>query len=174
MPVPTVITDLSTTAASNSPAGSESARGTVDDYLRAHAAFIAQTRAGAPQLDGSGNLLVGASTDAGLVSNLKKMVSGIFSTVNGSVSATNANGTALFTIPDVNSSTWLVSAQLQSGNTASYAAFAIICTQNGSFRIMSNIAGTLLTISQGSGLIVQATQSSGATATIHYSAIRVM
>jgi hypothetical protein len=37
---------LSTTAASNSPAGSESARGTIDDYLRAHASFIAQTRAG--------------------------------------------------------------------------------------------------------------------------------
>ena len=46
MPVPTLITDLSTTAASNSPAGAESARGTIDDYLRAHASFIAQTRAG--------------------------------------------------------------------------------------------------------------------------------
>lgn len=46
MPVPTVITDLSTTIGSNSPAGSESASGTIDDYLRAHAGFIAQTRAG--------------------------------------------------------------------------------------------------------------------------------
>jgi hypothetical protein len=46
MPVPPLITDLSTTAASNSPAGAESARGTIDDYLRAHASFIAQTRAG--------------------------------------------------------------------------------------------------------------------------------
>jgi hypothetical protein len=46
MPVPSLITDLSTTAASNSPAGAESARGTIDDYLRAHASFIAQNRAG--------------------------------------------------------------------------------------------------------------------------------
>lgn len=46
MPVPSVITDLSTTVGSNSPAGSESASGTIDDYLRAHAGFIAQTRAG--------------------------------------------------------------------------------------------------------------------------------
>lgn len=46
MPVPSAITDLSTTAASNSPAGSESARGTIDDYLRAHASFIAQNRTG--------------------------------------------------------------------------------------------------------------------------------
>ena len=46
MPVPTLITDLSTTAASNSPAGSESARGTVDDYIRALSAFIASSRIG--------------------------------------------------------------------------------------------------------------------------------
>lgn len=46
MPVPTLITDLSATIGSNSPAGSESASGTIDDYLRAHAGFIAQTRAG--------------------------------------------------------------------------------------------------------------------------------
>lgn len=44
MPVPSDITALSTTAASNSPAGSESPA-TADDYFRAHAAFIAQLRA---------------------------------------------------------------------------------------------------------------------------------
>ncbi len=46
MPVPTLITSLSTTAASNSPDGSESVI-TTDDYVRAHAAFIAQLRDGA-------------------------------------------------------------------------------------------------------------------------------
>lgn len=44
MPVPSAITDLSTTPASNSPAGSESPA-TTDDYFRSHAAFIAQLRA---------------------------------------------------------------------------------------------------------------------------------
>jgi hypothetical protein len=39
MPTPTVITDLSTTAASNFPAGSD-APSTIDDTLRAHGAFI--------------------------------------------------------------------------------------------------------------------------------------
>lgn len=43
MPVPSLITDLSQTASVNSPAGTESAKGTVDDYFRAHAAFIRQT-----------------------------------------------------------------------------------------------------------------------------------
>ncbi|CAB4172723.1 hypothetical protein UFOVP1470_27 [uncultured Caudovirales phage] len=41
MAVPTVITDLSTTIASNVPAGSESPA-SLDDYQRAHAGFIAQ------------------------------------------------------------------------------------------------------------------------------------
>ena len=42
MPVPSLISDLTTTPATNSPAGSESAKGVVDDYLRAHGAFIRQ------------------------------------------------------------------------------------------------------------------------------------
>lgn len=44
MPVPSDITALSTTAASNSPPGSESPS-SIDDYLRSHASFIAQLRA---------------------------------------------------------------------------------------------------------------------------------
>src|SRR5688572_12681493 len=46
MPLPTVITDLSTTAASNYPAGSD-VPAVLDDTQRAHAAFIAQLRDGA-------------------------------------------------------------------------------------------------------------------------------
>ena len=45
MPVPTLITSLSTSAASNSPDGSESVI-TTDDYVRALSAFIAQLRDG--------------------------------------------------------------------------------------------------------------------------------
>ena len=43
MPLPTVITDLSTTAASNYPAGSDSPT-VLDDVQRAHASFIASLR----------------------------------------------------------------------------------------------------------------------------------
>lgn len=46
MPVPSSIADLSQTAASNSPAGSESPS-TLDDYTRTHASFIARLRDGA-------------------------------------------------------------------------------------------------------------------------------
>ena len=42
MPVPTLISQLSTTASLNSPDGAVDVPSSIDDYLRAHAAFIAQ------------------------------------------------------------------------------------------------------------------------------------
>jgi hypothetical protein len=63
MPVPTAITDLSQTAASNSPAGSESPI-TADDYHRAHAAFIALLRDG-KGLSAEADLASGATCDIG-------------------------------------------------------------------------------------------------------------
>lgn len=48
MPVPSSITDLSTTAGSNSPSGSESPI-TADDYLRTISAFVATLRDGKGQ-----------------------------------------------------------------------------------------------------------------------------
>lgn len=49
MPVPSVITDLSTTAVSNSPAGTDNVFPDLDNYLRALSAFLASIR------DNSGN-----------------------------------------------------------------------------------------------------------------------
>lgn len=63
MPVPSTIDDLSPTPGSNYPAGSESPAG-IDDYLRFHAACIAQLRDGS--YDGSDAVkLTGAQTIAG-------------------------------------------------------------------------------------------------------------
>lgn len=42
MPVPSSITDLSKNASDNSPQGTESAKGTIDDYFRAQSSFIRQ------------------------------------------------------------------------------------------------------------------------------------
>ena len=44
MPVPASIDELSTTASANYPAGSEPVFPNLDNYLRAHASFIAQLR----------------------------------------------------------------------------------------------------------------------------------
>lgn len=130
-------------------------------------------------LDVTGTLVVtndalfGATTTTGSASNIKQTVGGIFSTVNGSVSAAASTATTLFTAPVVAFSTWLVSIQLNADDTPNYSAFAVICTQNNSVRILSNVAGALMTISN-SGRIIQGTQNSGVTSTIWYSAIRIM
>jgi hypothetical protein len=42
MPIPTAISELSKVASENSPAGTESVKGTIDDYLRAGFAFLRQ------------------------------------------------------------------------------------------------------------------------------------
>jgi hypothetical protein len=55
MPVPSLITDLSTSAGSNSPAGTDSIGTTADDFIRALSAFIAQLR------DGSKNIALGSA-----------------------------------------------------------------------------------------------------------------
>lgn len=57
MPVPTSIDDLSTTAGSNSPSGSEGP-GDGDNYIRAHGSFIATLR---DKLDGT--------SDSGIIKN---------------------------------------------------------------------------------------------------------
>jgi len=62
MPVPSVIGDLSPTASSNSPAGSDNGS-TADDYLRALSGFIAELRDG--KLAASSAALTGTSTYGG-------------------------------------------------------------------------------------------------------------
>jgi hypothetical protein len=119
------------------------------------------------------NALFGAPNVNGSTSNIKQTVGGVFSTVNGLVSANNASATTIFAIPSLPYSTWLVSVQLYAADTANYSAFAIISAQTTSVRFMSNTAGALMTISN-SGLNIQATQSSGTTTNIYYSAIRIM
>ena len=74
MPIPTLITDLSTTASSNSPAGSDSPA-TLDDIQRAHASFIAQLRDGkADEADltaATGASLVGYQPTGGIATTVQ-------------------------------------------------------------------------------------------------------
>jgi C1q domain len=85
MPVPSVITDLSTTAGSNSPAGTDSIGTNMDDYVRALSAFIAQVR------DGSKNLELGTATAPALAFTSDSNT-GIYSSAADKVSVT-AGGT---------------------------------------------------------------------------------
>lgn len=62
MPIPSSINDLSTTAGSNSPAGSESPS-LIDDYLRTYASYIAMLRDGA-QTNAFNYAVAGGSANA--------------------------------------------------------------------------------------------------------------
>jgi microcystin-dependent protein len=98
MPVPANISALSTTAGSNSPPGSEAVT-TVDDYLRAHAAFIAQLR-DQPSAFGL-TLIDDASADAALTT--------LGGTTTGKALFTTASASAARTTLDVytKAETWL-------------------------------------------------------------------
>lgn len=81
MPVPSAITDLSTTAASNYPAGTE-APNVIDDTLRAHASFIRQIYDG-PLIP------AGGSAGAPAYGFLSDSNTGWFSPSAGNIAAAN-------------------------------------------------------------------------------------
>lgn len=109
MPVPALITDLNTVAASNSPAGSETVFPNLDDYLRAGFSFTAQLNAnkaplaspaftGTPSFAGSAVTWSGNPTHSG-----NHTYSGNV-TINGNTVIGNASGDTLTVAP--NAVTW--------------------------------------------------------------------
>ena len=90
MPVPTLISELSTTAGSNSPPGSESPT-TTDDYLRAHAAFIAQLRDATPD-ENNVVFLTGNQSIDGTKTFLDPIVGSLSGNAATATTATNVSG----------------------------------------------------------------------------------
>ena len=91
MPIPSAISDLSTTPSLNSPAGSESPA-LVDDYLRTHAAFIKQVSDSKDTLDAANVKLTGSQTIAGtktFSSPIAGSVTGSAGSVSGTVAIAN-------------------------------------------------------------------------------------
>lgn len=70
MPVPSSILDLNTSEAMNSPAGSDPVGGTLDNYLRAHAAILKRQFAKGNDLNSAATLNVPAEGSYFLVKNL--------------------------------------------------------------------------------------------------------
>lgn len=91
MPVPTQLSDLSATAASNSPAGSDTVGTTMDDFIRAHASIIARISAGTDALV-TPNL--GAATAASVLTNTADL-SGYTTGAGGSVTQSTNKSTAV-------------------------------------------------------------------------------
>lgn len=92
MAVPTQLSDLSATAASNSPAGSDTVGTTMDDFLRAHASIIARIAAGTDALsapDINGGTIDGATIGG----STRGAVSGTTGNFNGGLTVTGGNTT---------------------------------------------------------------------------------
>jgi hypothetical protein len=139
--------------------GSEGANGVTEIIFNKYGGTEAM------RIDSSGNLLVGTTSSAGtLATNVQPVVAGIFRSATATVNVNNNTAGTLFTLPDrtSNISTYIVSATINSASAsaANYSAYAIICVQNTTAKIMTQVNGALMTITL-SGLNVQVTQSSG-------------
>jgi len=123
-------------------------------------------------LDSSGNLLVGTTSTSGSVSNLASVLGGTFKSFAGSVATTSGTAATLFTAPTAFSS-YLITVWINADDVANYQLVAIVSTQpGGSVKITTIVSASLLAVSV-SGYNVQATQTSGAAATVNYHAIRI-
>ena len=137
MPIPTAITDLSATAASNYPAGTD-APNVIDDTLRAHASFIRQ------EYDGS-NGIGYRPGNGGAVTQLTSKTTGV--TLNkrtGQITMNNASlaagATAEFIVTNSLCSTSDVVIACPAGN-ANYTTL-VTGVANGEFRVrITNITG---------------------------------
>ncbi len=64
MPVPSTINDLALTAIANSPQGTETAKGSIDEYFRKHGQFLAELRDGGAQFTQAGTGAVKRSMES--------------------------------------------------------------------------------------------------------------
>ena len=122
------------------------------------------------QFDGT-NLLVGTSSTSGSISNTSEIVGGVFTTVNGSVSAANNTTVTLATLPSVNNGTWIVTGALIA-SAVQFSCVYIINTQNASTQATALVSSGTLSISV-TGTLLQAKQTVGTTYTITWTAFRI-
>jgi hypothetical protein len=115
---------------------------------------------------------VGTTSSTGDITNTAVVAGGKFRTVSGSVSAATATATTLFTVP-TQIGAYLVTVNVDADAANLYSATYIVNTQGGSSTVATIIyKGSLISVSM-SGYAVQGTQTSGGTALIQYSAMRI-
>lgn len=151
MPVPTLVTDLSTTVASNSPAGSDNVFPDLDNYLRALSGFVASIR------DNSGNgwvspylPLAGGTVSGGVTFNGTLSGSGLTSYLASpaAIGGTTPAAGAFTTLSATGTST--ATSFIPTGSTAPTngmylsAANTLAWATNAGYRLSLNANGQLL------------------------------
>ena len=115
--------------------------------------------------------LDGSFSTSGSISNTSEIVGGVFTTVNGSVSAANNTTVTLATLPSVNNGTWIVTGALIA-SAVQFSCVYIITTQNASTQATAIVPSSTLSISV-TGTLLQAKQTVGITYTITWTAFRI-
>lgn len=124
------------------------------------------------RIDSSGNLLVGTTASTGSISNTAPVVSGVFKTLSGTVSAATATATTIATLFSVTNGTYIVSCGLAASDPTNYSAVSLVTVDATVLRVTNLQTATLMSITI-SGQTVRATQSSGVTTTIYFTLTRV-
>ena len=125
------------------------------------------------RIDSDGNFLVGTTSTSGSTSNDKYVLGGLFRTASASVSTSNGTATTVITLP-ASIGTYLASVWIIADDAVNYSATSLLSAQANNAAVVNTVlrAGNLLTITM-SGYNVRVTQSSGGTATVNCSILRI-
>jgi hypothetical protein len=121
--------------------------------------------------DGIG--MFGTTDPNGSITNLQAFNAGIFRTFKGEVSAASNVATTLFTIPSETYGVWIVSVAINTGDVTNYSEVAMVVSQGNSVGVTILVPGANISITTAATRLIQATQTSGSTLTILYTATRI-
>lgn len=125
------------------------------------------------RIDSSGNLLVGTTSDAGVATNTKLVLGGIFSTHKSNASVASATTTTIATLPSGDGNYIVSAALLNSTGPSAYNEVAIVGISGSSSTITTLQNAGALNLSM-SGLNLQVYHNQGATQTILFSILRIL
>jgi len=132
----------------------------------------AGTTAERMRINSEGSLLVGTTANDGAIANTVPVTAGRFRTLSGAQAAANNTATTMFTMP-AGFATYLINTGFNGiNNAAAFGATVIVHTDGTTTSITQLVNPSGMTISL-SGMAVQATQTSGATLNISFSALRM-
>jgi len=126
------------------------------------------------RITSGGDLLVGMTATTGSLTNATKLVPGVVTSYNGTVSAATGSATTMFVAPTTAANTYLVTVNIVSTDGgASYTVLGLLRCGSITTAYSSIVTATNLTVSL-SGTNLQVTQISGVSQTVQWSLLRLV
>jgi hypothetical protein len=140
-------------------------------YLAFYTRPVGDVPAERMRITSGGDVLVGTTSNAGVTTNTAQVVGGVFSTATGTVTAAHSTATTIFTATSVTIGCYIVTIGLAGSGTV-YNTVGLVVTDASASKVTILSQGALSNITS-SGLTVQATQTSGISQTIYWTATRI-